>query len=175
MPVTVRRMRPQDARSFLEVHHASVRGLAAADYPHDVIEAWAPLPISDEAVDRFVAASSGPIRLVAEIDGEIVGIGEIVPDLNELRACYVMPKVARLGVGSALMREIEQIAHEHGLAHLQLDASLTSEPFYLSLGYKVRERGEHMLWSGVNMACVKMEKHLSKRSPDEQSDIRGKP
>jgi putative acetyltransferase len=161
MPVTVRRMRAQDARSFLEVHHAAVRRLAAADYPPDVIDAWAPLPISDEAVDRVAAASAGQIRLVAEIGGEIVGIGEIVPELNELRACYVIPKAARQGVGSALVREIEHIARAHGLAHLQLDASLTSEPFYLSLGYTVRERGEHVLSSGLTMACAKMAKRLS--------------
>jgi putative acetyltransferase len=161
MPVIVRKMRPPDARLFLEVHRAAVRGLAAADYPPDVIDAWAPLLISDEAVDRVAAASPGQIRLVAEIGSEIVGIGEIVPNLNELRACYVMPKAARQGVGTALVGELEQIARELGLAHLQLDASLTSEPFYLNLGYKVRERGEHLLWSGLNMACVKMEKHLS--------------
>ena len=160
MPVIVRKMRPQDARSFLAVHHAAVRGLAAADYPPDVIEAWAPLPISDEAVDLVADASPGQIRLVAEIRGDIVGIGEIVPALNELRACYVAPKAARQGVGTALVRELEQIARAHSLTHLQLDASLTSELFYLSLGYEVRERGEHALQAGLNMACVKMEKQL---------------
>jgi hypothetical protein len=58
------------------------------------------------------------------------------------------------------VREIEQIARAHGLAHLLLDASLTSELFYLSLGYEVRERGEHVLRAGLKMACVKMEKQL---------------
>jgi putative acetyltransferase len=161
MPVIVRKMRPQEARSFLEVHHAAVRGLAAADYPPDVIEAWAPLPISDAAVDRVAAAApSDQTRLVAESNGDIVGIGELVPGLNELRACYVVPKAVRQGVGTALVREIEKIARAHGLTHLQLDASLTSEPFYLGLGYIVRERGEHVLWAGIKMACVKMEKQL---------------
>jgi putative acetyltransferase len=161
MPLTVRKMRPQDARSFLEVHHTAVHGLAAADYPPDVIAAWAPLPIADEAVDLVAAASPGQIRVVAGSDGEIVGIGEIVPALNELRACYVMPKAARQGVGTALVREIEHIARAHGLTHLQLDASLTSEAFYLGLGYEGRERGEHVLGAGLKMACVKMEKQLS--------------
>jgi putative acetyltransferase len=163
MPLTVRKMRPQDARVFLEVHHTAVRGLAAADYPPEVIDAWAPLPISNDAVETVLAAPPGQIRLVAEIGGEVVGIGEIVPALNELRACYVVPKAARQGVGTALVREIELIARSHGLTHLQLDASLTSEPFYLSLGYKVRERGEHVLRAGLRMASVKMEKHISCR------------
>ncbi len=42
MSASIREMRQEDARAFLEVHHLAVRGLAAADYPAEVIEAWAP-------------------------------------------------------------------------------------------------------------------------------------
>jgi hypothetical protein len=49
--VLVREMRPDDAREFLEVHHAAVRGIAARDYRSTVIEPWAPLPLTDEAVE----------------------------------------------------------------------------------------------------------------------------
>ena len=58
------------------------------------------------------------------------------------------------------MREIEEIARNHGLAFLQLDSSVTAEPFYRALGYEVRERGEHVLSSEQRMACVRMEKRL---------------
>jgi hypothetical protein len=40
-------MQADEARRFLEIHHTSVRGLAANDYPTNVIEAWA-APITDE-------------------------------------------------------------------------------------------------------------------------------
>jgi hypothetical protein len=33
-------MRDDDARVFLDVHHAAVRHIAARDYPPEVIEAW---------------------------------------------------------------------------------------------------------------------------------------
>jgi putative acetyltransferase len=157
---TVREMRPDDARAFLEVHHAAVRGLAAKDYPQAVIEDWAPLPVTDKAVERFLLNPDNEIRLVAEHDGEIVGIGALVVEKAELRACYVASEASRKGVGSALVREIERIAQEHGLGSLELDSSVTAEPFYLAHGYGVRERGEHILRSGQAMACVKMVKNL---------------
>jgi putative acetyltransferase len=97
---------------------------------------------------------------VAEIDGEPVGIGAMVVSNSELRACYVAPSAARRGVGSALVADIERIAREHGLDHLQLESSITAEPFYSALGYQVEGRGEHLLSSGVPMAAVKMRKRL---------------
>ena len=53
MPLIVRPMQAADARRFLEIHHEAVRGLAAKDYPANVIEAWA-APITDERLQRFV-------------------------------------------------------------------------------------------------------------------------
>ncbi|OFV97150.1 MAG: hypothetical protein A3H94_07045 [Acidobacteria bacterium RIFCSPLOWO2_02_FULL_60_20] len=156
--ISIRQMRPEDARAFLEVHHAAVRGIAARDYPPSIVESWAPLPITDENIEHLLSNPEKEIRIVADVNGEIVGIGAIVISTSELRACYVAPTVARKGVGSALIREIERIAQEHGLTCLRLDASLTSEPFYRTLGYEVQERGEHILRSGQSMACVKMQK-----------------
>jgi putative acetyltransferase len=160
MPIEVRQMRAEDARSFLAVHHAAVRGIAAKDYPPTVIEHWAPVPITEKHVDRFRANPEDEVRILAEINGKIVGLGAIVLGKNELRACYVLPSAVRKGVGSALVREIEQMALEHGLQWLECDASLTFVPFYAVLGYEVRERGEQVLGSGQRMQCMKMRKHL---------------
>jgi putative acetyltransferase len=55
MTLVIREMRDDDARSFLEVHHAAVRRIAVRDYPPEVIEAWAPLPITQVAMEAVVA------------------------------------------------------------------------------------------------------------------------
>ncbi len=159
MSVIVREMRPEEARRFLEIHHGAVRGIAAKDYPASVVEAWA-RPITDQVIERFLANRDQEVRLVAEIDGELVGIGAIVIGNSELRACYVAPNAARRGVGSALVADIERIAREHGLDYLQLESSTTAEPFYSALGYQVESRGELFLSPGVPMAAVKMRKRL---------------
>ena len=163
MEIAIRMMNDDDARSFLAVHRAAVRRIAVKDYPRAIIEDWAPLPITKMTVASFLENPDDEIRLVAETNGEIVGIGALVKARSEFRACYVAPDASRKGVGSAIAREIEKIARNHGLAYLQLDSSVTAERFYMTLDYQVRGRGEHVLGSGQRMACVKMEKRLPTR------------
>jgi len=160
MAVVVRGLRPSETRTFLGIHHAAIRVTAAADYPAEVIEAWAPLPITDDLVERVLTNAGNEIRLAAVSSDEIVGIGVVIPRRQELRACYVSPKAARTGVGTAIVEEIERIARAHQVPFLELDSSLTTEMFYLRLGYRVLERGQHLLGSRVPMACVKMRKDL---------------
>ena len=55
MSVKVRKMLTDDARTFLEVHHAAVRGIAIKDYPPEIVEDWAPIPVTKSDVERFLA------------------------------------------------------------------------------------------------------------------------
>jgi putative acetyltransferase len=153
-------MRLDDARQFLEVHHAAVRGIAAKDYLPNIIEVWAPLPVTEKHIEMVRLTHDSEYRVIAEIDGKVVGIGSLVVTNGELRACYVSPEASRKGVGSALIRELERVAGEHGIALLEVDSSVTAEPFYAAHGYKVKEHSEHILHSGQRMACVKMHKEL---------------
>ena len=164
MMVTVREMRREDARSFLDIQRAAVRGIAAKDYSTSVIDAWAG-PITEGVIERFLENRDNEIRLIAEIDGSAVGMGAVVISKSELRACYVSPIGARRGVGTAIVREIERIAKENGLDHLHLESSITAEPFYAALGYEVESRGTHVLRAGVPMAAVKMRKQLTAVGP----------
>jgi putative acetyltransferase len=158
--VVVRDLSPGETRDLLEVHHAAVRGLASADYSTEVIEAWAPLPITDQYVERVLSNPENERRLAAVVGGRIVGIGAVVLARSELRACYVAPQAARIGVGRSIVSAIEKIAGESGLSSLWLDSSLTAEPFYARLGYGAVGRNVHVLASGLPMACVKMRKEL---------------
>ncbi len=159
--IAVRPLRPDEARAFLEVHHAAIRGIPNGIYPLEVIEAWSSPPVTEAVIERFLQNPGEEIRLVAEVDGQIVGIGALVVANSELRACYIHPAAARQGVGSALVSEIERIAKDDGLTHLQLASSINAEPFYASHGYEVVERGEHVLRTGVRMASVKMRKSFA--------------
>ncbi len=159
MAITVRPMRPDDARTFLDIHSRAVRGLAAGHYSAEVIDAWA-IAATDGNAQRLLQNPDDEIRLIAELDGESVGLGSLVAASSELRACYVVPEAARRGVGAALVREIESLARARGLAELQLTASINAEPFYLAMGYEVVERTERRLRSGPVMSAVKMRRRL---------------
>ena len=161
MPVVVRPIRVTEAPTFFEIHSRSVRGLAAAHYPHQVIEAWAG-PFNEE---RFLANPDKEIRLIADLDGQAVGFAALVLAPAELRACYVVPEAARNGIGTALVREIERIAIQSGIERLDLLSSVNAEPFYAALGYESTEATHHVLGSGQIMAAVKMSKVLRVVSP----------
>ena len=60
------------------------------------------------------------------------------------------------------MAKIEQIAREHGLEYLELESSITAEPFYAALGYQVESLGELFIAPGVPMAAIKMRKRLDR-------------
>jgi GNAT superfamily N-acetyltransferase len=152
-------MRPGEERAFLDIHTRSIRGLAASHYTPEVIEAWV-VPMTEEYLRAFVRNQDNEIRLVAELDGVLVGLGCLVVQTAELRACYVVPEAARKGIGRALVGEIERIARERGLDHLHLEASINAEPFYSALGYEVVERGVHVWPSGQRMAAVTMRRVL---------------
>ena len=118
------------------------------------------MPITHSHVEGVLLNPDSEYRVVAEIDGRVVGIGALVLKNAELRACYVAPSASRQGVGSLIVQKLESIAHEHALKTLDLDATVTAEPFYAAHGYSVRERGERVL-RGQRMACVKMHKVLA--------------
>ena len=139
--------------------NSAILGLAVSHYPPDAIDGWV-VPINDETLRDFMRNDDREIRLIAELEGEAVAIGGLVLERSELRACYVSPKAARRGCGSALVREIERLAREHGLTRLELAGSLNAESFYAAHGYRVRERSEVVLRNGHRMAAVWMEKDL---------------
>jgi putative acetyltransferase len=159
MSVRIRPAVPADAEGVSRVLFEAVRRTAAPFYPPDIIESWATPPDETRhAQVRSAIAGQDELCLVAERDGEVVGFGSIIPASGELRAVYVHPDAGRSGVGSALLRDLEQLATARGLPELHMDASLNAEAFYAHHGYQVIERGIHPMSSGGQMACVKMRK-----------------
>jgi putative acetyltransferase len=159
MPFAVRPLGSDQGRTYLEIVNSAIRGLAVSHYPPDAIDGWV-VPVTDETVRDLMLNTDHEIRLVAELDGQAVGIGALILERSELRACYVSPDAARRGCGSALVREIERLARENGLTRLELAASLNAEHFYAAHGYKVRERSHVVLRNGHKMAAVWMTKNL---------------
>ena len=159
MAVTVRPLRDDEIRLYLEIHERAIRGLAASHYPQDDIEGWV-VPATDENLRRLRRNADREVRFVAELNGNPVGIGALVLEESELRAVYVAPEGARQGCGSALVREIERIARDNEVGRLTLHASLNAEAFYAALGYAVLERTEVALSNGHPMAVVRMGRDL---------------
>ena len=120
MTISIRYAARNEWPEILTIKWQAIHELAAADYSADVLNAWGPPPTekgSPQCLSDFDAKlECDQIILVAEIDGRLVGLGELVPDKNEVLAVYVHPDFARRGVGSAILRKLEQLARERAEA-----------------------------------------------------------
>jgi L-amino acid N-acyltransferase YncA len=138
------RIRPaivSDAEAMCRVHFAAVHQTAAKFYSAALIEAWSSAPEEGRYQQfRRAIASQDESFLVAESADEVVGFGSVVVSLQVLRSLYVHPRAGRLGFGG------------------RLTAALNAEQFYLHHGYEVLGRGLHRSSTGVEMACVHMNK-----------------
>jgi putative acetyltransferase len=156
---SVRLLRDEELPNYLSLVNAAITGLAGGHYSAETLQSWR-VPITEATLDQLRRNDDHEIRFVAEMDGAAVGIGALVIEGAELRACYVLPTAARRGVGSAIVDAIERQARAHGLDRLMVVASLNAEPFYAALGYGILTRGDIHLKSGQPMAAVWMSKSL---------------
>ena len=155
----------------------SARTLAVADYSKEQIEA---------ALDGAWGVDTQLIRdgtyFVAEADGEIVGCGgwsfrqtlfggdalaEREParldpqrDPARIRAFFVHPNWARLGIGSALLDRCEREARHHGFKAAALVATLPGQRLYATFGYVAAPAISHALTRGLRIQFVPMHKPL---------------
>jgi GNAT superfamily N-acetyltransferase len=78
-----------------------------------------------------------------------------------VRSVFVDPGIARRGVGSAMMRRVEDDAALHGVRLLGLTATLSGAPLYAGLGYQVQEATQITFPDQTRFGCVKMTKLLA--------------
>ncbi len=167
----VRHATSADAEAVRTVHYASIVGIGPEKYGRRQVEAWAS---GCGTADYTAGIESDAVEyVVAELDGVVVGFGSLScesPDGyeaeagGEVTAVYVLPSVARQGVGTEIYAELERIARKRGIAVLALSASLPAVPFYEAHGYdRVAER-DHEFSSredpGVSGRVVEMQKEL---------------
>ena len=149
-----------DARAIWTVHTRAIRISAASHYTEDELDAW---------VNRMQPESYlGPLHtrrlIVAEMPGSegprIVGFGQLHPDEAVIEAIYVDPDWERQGIGTALVKALEEDVRARALPWVVSDASLNAVPFYLAQGFRQVALDHHELAPGVHIACAVMEKHL---------------
>ena len=157
---TVREATADDVEAIRAVHAASVRVLATSHYDASQISSWSDVEEADYSIP-----ADGSHVVVAEDEGDgadrrVVGFGAVDLESGEVRAVYVHPEHAGEGVGSAILRELEERAAEEGLTDLHLTASLNAVPFYERHGWVSTEPTNHELTDGVELEAVAMEKSL---------------
>ncbi len=155
MDVTVRLAKISDAVGILEAHQDSIRNVASKDYSPEQISGWSD-HLKPEGYIR--AIESGEKMFVAEMDNRIVGFSAVRG--AEVMAVYVSSIAVGKKTGRLLYEAVEAEAKKNNIEKLSLSASLTAEKFYQHLGFLKLFSSSHLLSSGIEIPCIRMEKIL---------------
>ena len=78
----------------------------------------------------------------------------------KIRAIFVHPDYARMGLGSLILQHAEEIARQYGFRRAEMGSTLTGLPLYRLKGYV---EGGHVvvpLPNGAHLPIVRMTKEL---------------
>ena len=177
-PFTLRPAVLADVPVLEDLVAASARGLTASDYTSQQIEAaigtaWG---VDTELVRdgtyfvaevaREIVACGGWSRRCTLFGGDAQRDGDsevLDPKLHaaKVRAFFVKPEWARLGIGRALLHRCESEARAAGFTSAELLATLPGVRLYRSKGYEGDVRVPHTLRGGIVIDFVPMKKALS--------------
>jgi putative acetyltransferase len=130
---TIRPWRESDTDALGELFRRSVREVASRDYRPAQIEAWVKAPGEHAA---WAERMRDRVVYVAEDQGQSIGFIQYDPP-DHIDMTYVHPEYQRRGVASALLAALEANAQRRGVTLLNVEASITSRPFFAARGYEV--------------------------------------
>ena len=158
---------------------ASIRGLQRDDYTPEQIEGaignalgldtqliadGTYFVVEDGAGGELIACGGWSFRrTLFGSDGAArreSGVLDPARDAAKIRAIFVHPGFARRGLGSRVLRHVEQAAAGAGFRRLEMGSTLTGVALYTLRGYIAEERVEVPLPNGAALPVVRMTKRL---------------
>jgi putative acetyltransferase len=132
----IRRVRRTDIPQIARIYYETVHRVNARDYGPEQIRAWAPRVYPDAFwLRRFRRYRV----LVAEDGGAVVGFVEL-GRAGEIDCFYVHHAQQHRGIGAALMARVQREARSRGNTRLLADVSITAEPFFRRMGFRIVRR-----------------------------------
>ena len=170
----------EDVAGICEVIDASVRGLQARDYSAAEIDAALRTVFT---IDSRLIADGTYFVAMAE-DGVLAGCGgwskrktlyggdhqveRVAPELLDpamdaakVRAIFVHPRFARMGLGSLILQAAEEAAMKAGFRRFEMGSTLTGVALYALKGYREVDRMMVPVGDGEEIEVVRMVKDIS--------------
>ena len=149
----LRAYRPEDCPALAQLFYDTVHAVNARDYAPAQLDAWATGMVDLRAWNASFLAHR---TLVAQLEGQIVGFGDIDVSSGYLDRLYVHKDFQSRGIATALCDALE-VALSVPLVYT--DASITAKPFFLGRGYRL-VREQRVERHGVALTNFRMEKLL---------------
>ncbi len=119
------------SRAVADIFQSAVHQTASSCYTVQQVNAWAPSPID---YDHWRARCELKRPFLYVRDDTICGFIELDND-GHIDCHYVHPDFNRLGIGSALLKHVIQIAADMNFPKLYVEASHLAKGLYLKHGF----------------------------------------
>lgn len=149
----LRAYRPEDCPALAQLFYDTVHAVNARDYTPAQLNAWATGMVDLCAWNASFLAHR---TLVAQLEGQIAGFGDIDVSAGYLDRLYVHKDFQGRGIATALCDALEGAL---SVPLVYTDASITAKPFFLGRGYRL-VREQRVERHGVTLTNFRMEKPL---------------
>lgn len=134
--ITIRSYTETDAPFLAAIYFHTIHKINAKDYSPEQLDAWA--PNSSLETEGWMRKWQKLPPIVALLDDKIVGFAEL-EDNGHIDCFYCHHEYQGCGVGSALMREIENRARKNKVSTIFAEVSITAKPFFEIKGFVVKK------------------------------------
>lgn len=155
----IRPYQQSDVPEIARLYFNTVHRVNSRDYTPEQIKAWAPTIFSNSYwLQRFVKRRV----LVAGNKDRILGFAEYEPS-GHIDCFYVHHEHQHRGVGSALMRQVEEDFRSLNVHRSFAEVSLTARAFFESRDFRVVEE-RNQEYRGAIFKLYLMEKYIARGS-----------
>ena len=154
---TLRAIEIDDLSNVRYVHSSAFKLMAALHYTSDEIDAFVEQIRSPAYVDQLL----GTHALGAWVDAEMAGTAAWSPandsgQTARISDVFVQPLFGGLGLGTMLLREVEEQAVHAGYRETSVRVSLNAVPFFMAQGYLVTSHGVRSTPAGIDLQVAFM-------------------
>lgn len=144
----------KDCNLLTELFYNTVHTVNAKDYSKDQLDAWATGNID---INSWNNAFLEHTTLIAEIDGIIVGFGDM-DNQGYLDRLYVHRDYQGRGIATVITNELERRLIACGVFCFSTHASITAKPFFEKRGYRVTCKN-NVVCNNIALTNYTMEKN----------------
>ena len=134
--ITIRRFVESDVQAVQNIIHRGLREVNGKDYPAELIEEYC----NYFTTEKIKSQANSAHTYVALADDKVIGTGSISSYWGSkiesiLLTIYVLPEYIGKGVGTAIIRALEQDEYFLRANRIEIPSSITAVKFYEKMGY----------------------------------------
>ena len=158
----IRPYKESDIPEIARIYFNTIHRINSRDYTQEQIRAWAPTIYGDTYwAQRFARRRV----LVAENRDRVLGFTEYEPS-GHIDCFYVHHEHQHQGVGSALMKRVEEEFQSLNVHRAFAEVSLTARAFFESRGFRVVEE-RNQEFRDVSFKLFLMQKYITRNLPQD--------